>query len=324
MVGIAPSILFSASLLYLAAAVPMEKRIAQTIAESTAEWEQACIKAANKDKKDFQICNPTSQKSFMTLLAAAGPCEQQDKGDDMIDLAKTFTDNEDMIRLTQLFVQQPRNAPDSFQVPHCQKPPKNKELNGLFHCQFAGSKFPKFSGDQTGNVPLGLDKVDPPGSCLANPDGPIPDGKQLNQITNDPGVPITGGENPTKTDNKKPKASSTSKKKKADECSSPTADATDNVSQAAPTTKSFQLENGRKAKALNNDFAKLTPDSSCKSDEDACIDDKFAKCVNGKFQLQDCAPGTICAALPLVNKPGTSITCTTEADRDQRIKNTGA
>lgn len=37
-----------------------------------------------------------------------------------------------------------------------------------------------------------------------------------------------------------------------------------------------------------------------------------------------CGSGLICAALPLVNSPGTSITCTTTADANARIAATGA
>jgi hypothetical protein len=77
--------------------------------------------------------------------------------------------------------------PDSLQVPYCQVAPKNVELNGLFHCQFAGSNFAKFSGDQTGNLPLGVAAVTPPGSCPAKADGPVPDGVQLNTLVNSPG-----------------------------------------------------------------------------------------------------------------------------------------
>ena len=82
-----------------------------------------------------------------------------------------------------------RIQPDSLQVPYCQVAPKNAELNGLFHCQFAGSKFPTFSGDQSGNIPLGLSApLNPAGSCPAKPDGPVPDGEQLNTLVHDPGV----------------------------------------------------------------------------------------------------------------------------------------
>lgn len=82
-----------------------------------------------------------------------------------------------------------RIQPDSLQVPYCQVAPKNAELDGLFHCQFAGSKFPTFSGDQSGNIPLGLSApLNPAGSCPAKPDGPVPDGEQLNTLVHDPGV----------------------------------------------------------------------------------------------------------------------------------------
>ncbi|KAF5377156.1 hypothetical protein D9615_006379 [Tricholomella constricta] len=76
--------------------------------------------------------------------------------------------------------------------------------------------------------------------------------------------------------------------------------------------------------ALNEKFKTLKADSSCSNGENGCVGDKFAQCVGGKFVAQACAPGTVCAALPLVNSPGTSITCTTAADRDARIAATGA
>lgn len=57
-----------------------------------------------------QQCNPLSIAAFSTLLAAPGPCEQQDAADNMIDLGKTLTNNSEVIRLTQIFAQQPRNT----------------------------------------------------------------------------------------------------------------------------------------------------------------------------------------------------------------------
>ncbi|RDB29153.1 hypothetical protein Hypma_015100 [Hypsizygus marmoreus] len=86
----------------------------------------------------------------------------------------------------------------------------------------------------------------------------------------------------------------------------------------------FDLKNGQDALALNDKFKGLTANSACTTGENACAADKFAQCVGGKFVVQACAPGTVCAALPLVNSPGTSITCTTAADRDARIAATGA
>ena len=48
--------------------------------------------------------------AFTTLLAAAGPCDQQDSADAMIDLAKTLNNDADMIKFSQIFAQQPRNT----------------------------------------------------------------------------------------------------------------------------------------------------------------------------------------------------------------------
>lgn len=86
-------------------AAPLQKRIAQVIADSTTQWEAACIAAGGG-----QSCNPVSVTAFSTLLAAAGPCDQQNSGDAMIDLAKTLNNDPDMIKFTQIFVQQPRNS----------------------------------------------------------------------------------------------------------------------------------------------------------------------------------------------------------------------
>jgi hypothetical protein len=87
---------------------------------------------------------------------------------------------------------------------------------------------------------------------------------------------------------------------------------------------SFVQQNGEDAIALNEGFASLTPDSSCTTGTNACISNQFAQCVGGKFVLTPCGTGTICVALPLVNSRGTSITCSTTADRDARIAATGA
>ena len=73
-------------------AAPLTKRIAQTIADSTQKWVAACTAAGGAEK-----CNPISVQAFSTLLAAAGPCDQQDSADDMIDLAKTLNNDPDKI-----------------------------------------------------------------------------------------------------------------------------------------------------------------------------------------------------------------------------------
>lgn len=98
------------------------------------------------------------------------------------------------------------------------------------------------------------------------------------------------------------------------------------IAAAHPMTRraAFTKQNGMDAIALNKKFASLTTSSSCTSGEDACVGSAFAQCVNGKFITTPCGSGEICAALPLVNSPGTSVTCTTPADRDARIAATGA
>ncbi|RGB34177.1 hypothetical protein C1646_654001 [Rhizophagus diaphanus] len=82
----------------------------------------------------------------------------------------------------------------------------------------------------------------------------------------------------------------------------------------------IRKQNAADAKALQKKFDALKPDDKCNDNDVACVDNKFAQCSGGKFALSDCASGTICAALPLVLKKGTTVACTTEADRDARLK----
>ncbi|KAJ4485506.1 hypothetical protein J3R30DRAFT_3281660, partial [Lentinula aciculospora] len=80
------------------------------------------------------------------------------------------------------------------------------------------------------------------------------------------------------------------------------------------------LKNGQDAISLNAQYQTLTSTSSCTTGEDACVTAKFAQCVNGKFVLQSCATGTICAAIPLDSpSTGTLTTCTTQSDLNTRL-----
>ena len=47
-------------------------------------------------------------------------------------------------------------------------------------------------------------------------------------------------------------------------------------------------------------FATLTPASSCTNGEQACVNDQFAQCVNGKFVLQPCGAGTMYVSLLII------------------------
>lgn len=86
-------------------ALPFQKRIDQQTIASVQPWENACTAAGGGEQ-----CNPIAVNAAATLLAAAGPCEQQDNADKMIDLAKQLNNNADMIKFAQIFAQQPRNT----------------------------------------------------------------------------------------------------------------------------------------------------------------------------------------------------------------------
>ncbi|EIW79293.1 hypothetical protein CONPUDRAFT_83555 [Coniophora puteana RWD-64-598 SS2] len=338
------------------------KRIAQVISDSTTKWEAACDAAGGGSQ-----CNTISVNAFGTLLAAPPACAQQDAADQMIDLAKQLNNNADMISLAQIFAQQPRNSPTSQAVPYCQSAPKNAELNGLFQCQFQGADEKTFVGGVAvggnGTIPFGMSSpVSPAGSCSANPSGPIPDGQQLVDITQNPGASSTGGSsgsgsNSTSTGSSSSGSSDTSATATAtgaagastSAVSSTATGSTGSSSASDPSStgsstvgtgssgnttgstsgseggsSSFLLSNGQEAQKQNAQFASLTSSSSCTEGENACVQGSFAQCVNGKFETTSCGSGLTCAALPLVNSQGTSITCTTTADAAARIAATGA
>ncbi|KAJ7720586.1 hypothetical protein DFH07DRAFT_784355 [Mycena maculata] len=94
---------------------------------------------------------------------------------------------------------------------------------------------------------------------------------------------------------------------------------------AAPTSSAigFKAQNGLDAQKLNAQFQNLTATSPCAEGEEACVGTSFAQCVSGAFVLTSCSAGTICAALPLVNSPGTSIACDASTDVATRIAAAG-
>ena len=127
-----------------------------------------------------------------------------------------------MIAHAQIFAQQPRNSvspilltqcilyqtniffaqPNSVSIPYCQEAPKNPELNGLFQCQYIGSKSNTFVGGKQvgapGTIPRNMAKpLDPLGSCPAHPQGPIADGSQLSDIVS---TPFASGSSPAASD----------------------------------------------------------------------------------------------------------------------------
>jgi hypothetical protein len=319
--------LFSSTVAFfsLAACVsggPLVRRIAQDTPASTALWEKACDAAGGGLQ-----CNPVSVASFATLLAAAGPCAQQNAADNMIDLAKTLKNDPTMIKLTQVFAQQPRNTPSSQSVPYCQQAPKNSELNGLFQCQFQGANPKVFVGGvavgQAGTLPFGHSTpLSPSGSCPAHTAGPIADGTQLVDLTQNPGVAAASDNTPASK--AAPTKAATAASDTSGSAPSPQSSPASSQMAVSKTSGSFKLQNGKDAQGLNAKFATLTAGSACTDGEEACVDSGFAQCVNGKFSVTSCGASLTCAALPLVNKAGTSITCTTNSDAEARIAATGA
>ncbi|EPT01271.1 hypothetical protein FOMPIDRAFT_1023366 [Fomitopsis schrenkii] len=337
---------------------PLEKRIAQTISDSTTKWEAACDAAGGGSQ-----CNTIAVNAFGNLLAAADPCGQQNAADQMIDLAKQLNSNAAMISAAQIFAQQPRNTPTSQAVPYCQSAPKNAELDGLFQCQFAGANENTFVGGlavgSAGTIPFGLTSaVSPAGSCPAHPDGPVPDGEQLSDLVSSPGTPSSGsGSSGSASASASDVASTTAAATSAaatsaaaptqssgatdsgscviatetasDASATATATAVSSTASATATgtnsssSSSFLQSNGEQAQQQNAQFATLSASSSCTEGSVACVGGEFAQCVNGAFTLQSCASTLSCFALPLVNKAGTSVTCTTEADAAARIAATG-
>ncbi|KIJ65151.1 hypothetical protein HYDPIDRAFT_89084 [Hydnomerulius pinastri MD-312] len=345
---------------------PLRKRIAQTISDSTTQWEKACDAAGGGAQ-----CNQIAVAAFGTLLAAPGPCEQQNAADNMIDLAKTLNNDPDTIKFAQIFAQQPRNSPTSQSVPYCQSAPRNAELNGLYQCQFQGDDPKTFVGGiavgGNGTIPFGMSApLSPAGSCPANPSGPIADGTQLVDLTQNPGVAAgnstgtstgnstvsaaptvsatptntigsalpTGTSDPSNVDGEgdcddsgdgEPTPSAVSLATSAAATSTPTATGATTPS-ASPSSggSSFLLSNGQAAQKLNAQFASLTTTSTCTEGENACVNGSFAQCISGSYVIQACGDTLTCAALPLVNSAGTSITCTTPSDALARIAATGA
>jgi len=191
----------TAALVSVQASPILQKRIAQVISDSMTKWEAAC----DASTKSLQ-CNVLAVAAFGTLLAAAGPCDQQNAADNLMDFSKQSSSQE-MIALAQVFTQQPRNSPNSVSVPYCQQAPRNAELNGLYQCQYQGDNPKVFVGGVAvggpGTIPFGMNSpLNPPGSCPANPSGPIADGTQLSDITTSPfasgssGTPSSGGTPP--------------------------------------------------------------------------------------------------------------------------------
>lgn len=188
--------------------------------------------------------------------------------------------------LTRSYIRQPT----SQSVPYCQQAPKNPELKGLFQCQFASADPNTFVGGlaigKPGTIPPGHSApLSPAGSCPANPQGPIADGTQLSDITQNPGAGDTtatndqqdGGSNNSNSDSNNSSSNTSGDDDCEDDAQTATSSAVASVaatavgatpSQSAASNNSspsdnFKLQNGKDAQALNAKFASLNAKSTC-------------------------------------------------------------
>ena len=156
--------------------------------------------------------------------------------------------------------------PNAQSVQYCQTAPKNAELNGLFQCQFQGDDPIVFVGGvkvgAPGTIPFGHSSpLSPPGSCAANPSGPIADGTQLVDLTQDPGVP-SGASSASPASSAYPMSSAYPASSVA-VCTPLPDHASSAYPASAPSATGFALANGQAAQKLNAQFATLTEDSPC-------------------------------------------------------------
>ncbi|KIK08157.1 hypothetical protein K443DRAFT_672638 [Laccaria amethystina LaAM-08-1] len=97
----------------------------------------------------------------------------------------------------------------------------------------------------------------------------------------------------------------------------------DQLTPSPAAAPDFLKQNGLDAQKLNSQFASMKPTDSCQDGQMACVTSAFAQCVGGKWSLSTCSSGLACYALPLVNKPGTSLVCDTPMDAAARFAATG-
>jgi len=97
------------------------------------------------------------------------------------------------------------------------------------------------------------------------------------------------------------------------------------ASAASPYSKreSYLQQNGPAAEALNNQYASLTPDSSCTDGEDACVQGKFGHCYQGRYLTYSCPNDWECAAIPNEWSVGTTTTCDSISDINWRNQQAG-
>ncbi|KAJ3205295.1 hypothetical protein HDU67_008929 [Dinochytrium kinnereticum] len=102
-------------------------------------------------------------------------------------------------------------------------------------------------------------------------------------------------------------------------CAIVAAVATAHLVSAAPQGGNFKVDNGVLAQQLDN--AKATAKNGDACSNDTCCGLFVCLCTGGQLQQTvSCGAALPCQVLPLVNRPGVSPTCTSDADKTARIQ----
>ncbi|KAF7440642.1 hypothetical protein PC9H_000989 [Pleurotus ostreatus] len=158
--------------------INLTKRLAQfDLPDVATAWQELCLISG------ADVFTPTGDDSpcvklagfdgINALLANAGPCDQQDNADAMIDFAKSpgVSNSDVLINFAIQYRKHARNALNVLGVvpstPYCQKPPRNAELKGIVNSQLDGVDPGVFGGPNSPMVSFGA-----PGTC---PFGTTPD-----------------------------------------------------------------------------------------------------------------------------------------------------
>ncbi|KAJ1336359.1 hypothetical protein BSLG_007143 [Batrachochytrium salamandrivorans] len=270
-------------------------------------------------------CATASGASISTILANAGTCDQQDAADNFINLANQGVTDPDkkarFIALAQMFLAHERNSVPDPCSKICPRPPVNPQLLNIFPAQDPaynqgdGTPAPDQTNCSNGSTPNkrsrkgrkgkkgGDEACAPTGNGNAGDDQSQKDNQEKNK-------------NQKANKGKKGKKGGKGKKGKKGGKGGKTAD---NKGNGKTESSNFQCENGKLAQSAD---LSRSAGGSCTDGETICLSNgDFGQCDNGALVATTCGATLSCQVLPLLKKAGTSATCSTDSDREDRIKN---
>ncbi|KAH6585401.1 hypothetical protein BASA61_006865 [Batrachochytrium salamandrivorans] len=255
-------------------------------------------------------CATASGASISTILANAGTCDQQDAADNFINLANQGVTDPDkkarFIALAQMFLAHERNSVPDPCSKICPRPPVNPQLLNIFPAQDpACTNPPAIPDDQAAAIAAA-------GSSTPKPESDNKgDGDDQSQKDNQ-----EKNKNQKANKGKKGKKGGKGKKGKKGGKGGKTAD---NKGNGKTESSNFQCENGKLAQSAD---LSRSAGGSCTDGETICLSNgDFGQCDNGALVATTCGATLSCQVLPLLKKAGTSATCSTDSDREDRIKN---